>query len=150
MNARTVSSTLPKRLQWGNAAVDGLIAGAVAGVPMLGYLLLTSGAAPADLLNRFAANSMTLSPFLSLVGHLAVSAIYGMLFSLIWRTLRGGARRSMRVIGGLVYGLSLFAVAEWIILPALQSPLLGLPTVHWALAHVIYGIVLGLMNRSVR
>lgn len=150
MNARTVSSTLPKRLHWGNVAVDGLIAGAIAGVPMLGYLLLTSGAAPADLLNHFAANSLTPSPFIGLVGHLAVSAIYGMIFSLAGRVLRISSRRILWVSAGLVYGFSLFAVAEWVTLPALQSPLLDLPTVHWGAAHIIYGIVLGLINRSSR
>jgi hypothetical protein len=46
---------------------------------------------------------------------------------------------------GLAYGLVLLLVAEVIVLPATGSPLRDIPIVHFALAHVIYGVVLGLL-----
>lgn len=150
MNVKTVSNTTSQRMHRGNAAVDGLIAGTAAGIAMMGYLLLTSGDAPADLLNRFASNGMTPSPLISLTGHLAVSALYGMIFSVAWYALRGSSRHVLRMSAGLVYSLVLFAIAEWVILPVLQSPLLDIPTIHWGIAHALYGIVLGLVNRPMR
>jgi hypothetical protein len=150
MNMRTVPTETGQPSRLGSAAVDGLIAGAVAGVAMLGYLLLTSGDAPIDLLNRFTGAGVLPSPLLGAVGHLAVSAIYGMTFAIVWKLLRGSQRPALRVIGGVVYGLMLFALAQAIILPGTESPLLALPTLHWGIAHLIYGLVLGLVYRSTR
>jgi hypothetical protein len=45
----------------------------------------------------------------------------------------------------LVYGLVLVLAAEVIVLPATGSPLRGIPVVHFALAHALYGVVLGLL-----
>jgi uncharacterized membrane protein YagU involved in acid resistance len=134
----------------GSIAVDGLIAGGAAGVAMIAYLLPTAGEAPAELLSRFSGMGMQPSALLGAVGHLAVCAIYGMAFSILWRVVRGSDRRFIRVMAGIVYGLILFVTAEWIILPAIQSPLLDIPAVHWGIAHAIYGIMLGYLYRSGR
>jgi hypothetical protein len=148
MNTRTAASQTAPVSRLGSAAVDGLIAGAAAGIAMLGWLLITSGDAPADLLNRFTGAGMQPSPLTGAVGHLAVSAIYGMIFTMAWSVLRLPPRRAVRVIGAVVYGLALLTAAEWVILPAVESPLLALPALHWGIAHAIYGMVLGLMYRS--
>jgi hypothetical protein len=150
MNTQSVPVETEQSSRLGSAAVDGLMAGAAAGVAMLGYLLITSGDAPAGLLNRFTGAGMESSPLMGAVGHLALSAIYGMIFALVWRALRGSPRRLFRIIGAVIYGLVLFAASQWVILPTVGSPLLELPAMHWGIAHGIYGVVLGLVYRSGR
>ena len=145
MNSRTDPTHDTHHSNLGSTAVDGLIAGAAAGVVMIAYLLITAGESPADLLNRFTGAGMQPSPVTGAVAHLAVSAIYGMVFAVFWSALRGSQRRMILVIAGVVYGLILFAAAEWVILPAVESPLLGIPILHWGIADIIYGIVLGLI-----
>ncbi len=150
MNTRSVSTSHSEQHSFGNAAVNGLLAGAAAGIAMMGYLLLTSGDAPGDLLNRFTGAGIEASALTGAVTHLAVSAIYGMIFGLIWRAVHGGHGKIVQVVAGLAYGLALYAVSQWLMLPAVQSPLLELPMPHWGIAHVIYGIVLGYSYRVAR
>ena len=81
-------------------AVDGVIYGVVTGVAMflsLMALALLSGEAPGIILARFSGGGIT-SPVLGMLGHLGVSAIYGVLFGvLIWPLL---TRLSSRKISG--------------------------------------------------
>lgn len=148
MNTNTASTSPAHQMRWGNTAVDGLIVGGVAGIAMFGYLLVTSGDAPADLLNRFTGAGFEASPLLGGLTHLAVSAIHGMIFALIWRAIRGSRRFVWRLIGGIIYGGFLFIFSEWVLLPAVQSPVLDIPALHWGIGHAIYGIVLGLVYRQ--
>ena len=148
MNTRTATSNETHSHHLGNAAIDGLIAGAAGGLVMVAYLLVAMailGEAPATLLSRFASGDMQGSIMTGVVGHLAVSSIYGMVFVLIGRLLLRGQHKSVRVLGGVVYGVLLFTFAEFVLLPAFQSPMLGIPIVHFGIAHVIYGLVLGFL-----
>ena len=74
-----------------NLAVDGLIFGVLSGLGMylvMTVLVLFSRNSVTTLLERFSTGAMT-SPLQGLFSHLAVSAIYGMLFgALIWPILQ--------------------------------------------------------------
>ena len=79
----------------GDAAVDGLLNGVVAGVVMAIYLMISgvlTGTGMAATLNAFDLGQGT-SPVRGALIHLAVAAIYGMVFSLIDRLI--GRRRSI-------------------------------------------------------
>ena len=130
-----------------NLAVDGLIFGVLSGLGMylvMTVLVLFSRNSVTTLLERFSTGAMT-SPLQGLLSHLAVSAIYGMLFgALIWPILqRFSAQKLMGWLGGLGYGLLLLFLAQVAILPATASPLAQLPLREWVLGHVAYGLILG-------
>jgi hypothetical protein len=137
-----------------NRAVDGLLYGLVGGIAMLVSLLafaLLSGDLPGALLVRFSAGNST-SPIQGLLSHLAVSAIYGLLFgALVWPVLRHISSASwVGWLGGLAYAVLLLLLAQIAILPGVNSPLAQLPFWQWALGHGIYGLVLGgLFSRKV-
>ncbi|MFN2223925.1 MAG: hypothetical protein ACK2UH_15310, partial [Candidatus Promineifilaceae bacterium] len=72
-------SAARKRVTTGDAAVDGLLAGIVAGLAMALFLLVVgalSGVTPAGVIGRFDPAQAN-SPVVGLFTHLAVSAIYG-------------------------------------------------------------------------
>jgi hypothetical protein len=139
----------------GDAAVDGLLAGAAAGMAMAAYLAaigLVAGEGPAVVLARFdPSGAGAASTLIGAVMHLAVSAVYGLLFGLIYR-LTGRGRLAGRAAGalmGLVYGLALLLVAQGLASTSAGVPLREISGVHFALAHLIYGLVLGwLVSRS--
>ena len=149
MNSRTDPTHDTHHSNLGSTAVDGLIAGAGAGVPMIAYLLITAGESPADLLNRFTGVGMQPSPVTGVVAHLAVCAIYGMVFVIFWRSLRWRPTLLWHVTGGIVFSLVLFIAAEYVLLPSLQSPLLAIPALHFGVAHVLYGLMLGYLYHSI-
>ena len=130
-----------------NLAVDGLIFGVLSGLGMylvMTVLVLFSRNSVTTLLERFSTGAMT-SPLQGLLSHLAVSAIYGMLFgALIWPILqRFSQQKLMGWLGGLGYGLLLLFLAQVAILPATTSNLAQLPLWEWALGHISYGLILG-------
>ncbi len=130
----------------GDAAVDGLLAGLVAGSGMAGYLVfagLTAGEGPGQVLGRFAPGAEAAALTGALM-HLAVGAVYGMLFALGWWLLVRW-RGVPAWLAGLIYGVMLWLIAEAIILPSTGSPLAQIPPVHFALAHGIYGVILGFL-----
>ena len=102
----------------GDAAVDGLLAGAAAGIAMAAYLVvigLVAGEGPAVVLARFdPSGAGAASPLIGALMHLAVSAVYGLLFGLIYRLIGRGrlAGRAAGALMGLVYGLALLLVAQ--------------------------------------
>jgi hypothetical protein len=131
----------------GNLAVDGLIYGLVSGGAMslsLAALALLTGETLGAILEDFSSSGLT-SPVQGLLSHLAVSAIYGMLFGvLIWPVLlRFSSAKMIGLLGGLVYAILLLLLAQIVILPATDSPLAQLPFWQWALGHGVYGLVLG-------
>ena len=130
-------------------AVDGVIFGVVAGVAMflsLMVLALFSGQAPGVVLARFSGGGST-SPLFGLLGHLGVSAIYGVLFGvLIWPVLmRFSPGKISAVLAGILYAGFLVLLAQIAILPGMNSSLSQIPFWQWALGHGIYGLVLGSM-----
>ena len=130
-----------------NLAVDGLIYGLMSGVAMfisLAAFALLSGETPGAYLERFSAAGLT-SPMQGLLSHLAVSAIYGVLFgALIWPMLvHFSSSKLIGWLGGVVYAILLLFLAQTAILPGTGSPLAQLPFWQWTLGHGVYGLVLG-------
>ena len=131
----------------GDSAVDGLFGGAIAGFIMGIYLViagLINGDGPGTVIGRFTPSGDG-SPLVGALGHLAVSAVYGAIFALLLGQV-GRIRPSLLRFSwllGAVFGLGLWLAAEFIILPAVDSPLQLIPPIHFALSHLIYGLVLG-------
>jgi len=136
-----------------DVAVDGLWRGALAGAAMAGYLMIATavlGDNPLAVLSRFTSQGVEVTPLAGAIAHLAVSAIYGAVFAVLWRLV---ARRSnsgaLALVGALLFSGFLFFTAELILLPSVQSPMLAVPALHFGIGHLVYGLVLGgLMARS--
>ena len=95
------------------------------------------------------ASGAAVSPQLGILSHLAVSAVYGMLFGLILRWTRLGQFKSVPGwFTGLTYALLLWLAAILFILPGPGSLLKAIPVVHFLLAHIVYGLVLGLRQKA--
>lgn len=134
----------------GDAAVAGLLHGLAAGLAMAVVFVvagLLRGQGPAGTLAAFtlsgqpvAANALT-----GLLGHLAVAAVYGLVWGLAWRAI--GRRIAIPAwLGGFVYGLLLWGVAQVLVRSIGASLALIAP---WALlaGHLVYGVMLGFLSR---
>ncbi|MBI3243239.1 MAG: hypothetical protein HYZ49_13195 [Chloroflexi bacterium] len=132
----------------GDAAVDGLLAGGMAGVLMAVYLAvagLTWGDGIGVTLGHFDPGA-TASPVVGVISHLAVSGVYGALFGVGWRLV---ARLWQRLsayawLGGLAFGLALWGLAGVVLLPGAASALRAVPPLHFVIAHIVYGLTLGI------
>jgi hypothetical protein len=135
-----------------DATLDGLFGGLAGGVAMAAFLVawgLIMGSGPGAVLGLFdpREHGVALSGALT---HLAIASVYGILFGLIWWALRRGLRLGVPVwLAGAVYGLALLLVAKAVVLPAAGSPLAEIPTLHFAIAHLIYGVVLGYVSEQI-
>jgi len=143
-----ISKIIRKETSFSEAAVDGLLAGILAGLVMAAYLAVTAlirSETLGVLFSRFypAQGSSPLTGFLM---HLAVSSVYGILFSLVWYlalSLPRIAPSSWQAATlGAGYGAGLFVLAWYILLPASASPLRQLSFWDLGLGHLIYGILL--------
>lgn len=150
---RTEKTVDERRQTAGDAAVDGLLAGAAAGVAMAAYLVvagLLAGEAAASVVARFDPARQG-APLIGAVMHLAVSAVYGLLFGVIYRLI-GRGRLSSRAAGallGLVYGLVLLLLAQGLTLTSAGATLREIPVAQFAIAHLVYSLILGwLVARS--
>ena len=131
-----------KRSTPGDAAVDGLIHGLLAGLLMLVYLVIVGwlqARTAAEVLGLFSPGAGS-SPLNGGLAHLAVSSIYGAGFAVATRTLRG---RAWAWAAGLVYGLLLIVIANVLLIPGSGSALSSLDAAHITTAHLIFGLVLG-------
>jgi hypothetical protein len=138
----------------GDVTVDGLLHGVIAGVVMAIYLMLigmVTGAGIAAMLSAFDLGQGA-SPVRGALIHLAVSAIYGMVFGVMYRLI--GRRRSIgrggSMIIGLAYGLLLWLITQIALAAGSSVALNSLPAVHLAVAHLIYGAMLGWLTGRVR
>jgi hypothetical protein len=140
-NQKTSAST---RLTPGDTAVNGLIVGSVAGILMAVYLVLAGlalGNSPATTLSQFARNNE--SPLVGLITHLAVAAVYGILFALGW--LWVGRKLPVAVwMAGTLYGFGLWLLASSLLIGSTMPQLQAIPPLHFCLAHLVYGISLGI------
>lgn len=149
-NTRTIRSQemdAGHRPTTGDVAVDGLLAGVIAGGVMAGYLVLSgllAGIEPLQTLARFASPAGA-SVLAGILVHLSLSAVYGIVFGVIYRLLGGGrlAGRGAGTLLGLGYGLVLLLLAQGVTLALPNAPLRAVPAGHLAVAHGIYGAVLG-------
>lgn len=114
----------------------------MAGVLIVSALLTSEG--PLRMLVRFAPAGSA-SPLTGAMIHLAVSAVYGLLFGVIYRLVGRGrlVGRPAGVLLGLVYGLALILVAQGLASTAAGSVLRDIPALHFAVAHLVYGAVTG-------
>lgn len=137
----------------GDMAVDGLLNGVAAGIAMavtLAIMALIVGETLTAMFSRFNTGNADMPLLAGLLGHLALSAIYGTAFGLVWHRLATRVRGIGTVLIGVIYGLLLFAVAILVVLPAVQSPMQDIP-MQFGLAHLVYGLTLGaLFARSQR
>jgi hypothetical protein len=131
----------------GDTAVDGLVAGLPAGLAMAVVLALAgllSGTPPLVTLGYFdpAQGGNWLA---GLLAHLAVAAIYGVLFALLLGAV-GQIQPSLSrlaVLWGAMYGLLLLAVAYVVWFTVVASPLAQIAVWQMSAAHVVYGLGLG-------
>lgn len=131
----------------GDMAVDGLLAGILAGLAMAAYLILAgllSDSSPAIILGRFDPGHDGRWLFGSLA-HIAVSGVYGAGFALLFAGMLRWRPLLLRFgwLAGLLFGLVLFMIARGVLLPITGSPLLQNSTAHLLIAHAIYGLILG-------
>lgn len=134
----------------GDSAVDGLLAGVGAGLVMAVVMAATGlvqGEPVWTLFRRFAPGEEA-TALSGLLAHVAVSAVYGLLFALLRRAWPGQRGRLAPVMG-LLYGIALYLVAQMVLLRSSMLPLAGLPAGILAAGHIAYGLVLGwLLSRS--
>ena len=145
-----MKNLVAKRSTLGDAAVDGLFAGLGAGIVMAVYLVaagLIGGDGPALVLSRFDP-SVTASPPMGALIHLAVASVYGMLFGVAYRFVPLAWLPTWLM--GLVYGMVLLAFAEAVVLPSAESLLRAVPFWSFGLAHLIYGVTLGVLVGQTR
>ena len=135
----------------GDAAVGGLFHGLVAGLVMAAYIALAGllqGIGPLAIWTRL--GGALDSPVSGLLAHLAVSGVYGVVWGLSWRPVHNMVPRLPAWLVGLVYGLILLVVAQ-LAVAALNPLLMDIGLAHRAVAHLLYGLVLGLLTaRSIR
>lgn len=131
---------------WGDAAVDGLLGGVAAGVAMAVYLLVVgvlAGHTWQAVLAQFDPG-LTPLPLTGGLTHLAVAGVYGALFGIIWRPLHQAWPRLPATVVGLGYGLALWVLAVLVTSSRASGEWLRvLPAAHLAVAHLLYGLILG-------
>jgi hypothetical protein len=136
-----------RELTVGDAAVEGLLHGIVAGIGMACMLVLVGLPAeqgPAQVLARFDPSGAM--PVTGTLLHLAVSSVYGLLFSLALRPFM--ARRTvpapLALVAGLAYAAILLGISRGLMASAAVH-LHEMPAPAWALGHLVYGLILGAM-----
>lgn len=144
---RTQRWVAGRRRTAGDAAVEGLLAGVGAGIAMAAWLLIAgvlTGDEPARTLARFDPATAA-SPLTGALIHLAVSAVYGLTFGVIHRLLGRGrlAGTAAGVWLGLAYGLALLLLAQGLAGLDAGAGLREIPSVHFGVAHLLYGAVVG-------
>lgn len=145
-DSQTVSTI---RLKSSDCAIDGLGYGFLAGLAMMTALIgfgLLQGYSPVEVLARFAPPLAARGAQSAGLAHLAVSAVYGAIFGLVWPQL--AHRRLPGWLAGLVFGSLLLVVARFL-QTAMLDEALDLPFLQLLVAHLLYGGSLGwLFGRS--
>jgi hypothetical protein len=127
-------------------AIDGLFSGLLAGI-LMGVVMMLGGIVvgenPVDILQRFGTGQYS-SPLQGVMIHLAVSGVYGVVFSLLYSAVPYRVRSRIPAwLAGLGYAMLLMVLAVNVILPGFNSALGELPVWVLGTGHAIYGIVLG-------
>lgn len=147
------SKRASKNITTGDAAVEGLLNGIIAGVVMAAFVVLVglmAGVSPLTVLGYFDMSSNVLragaSPLLGFFTHIAVAGVYGVGFGILATGLTRALRTRMNnvtwVFLGVLYGALILVIAEWVILPRTSSALRELPLWAFATAHLLYGLAL--------
>ncbi|HEU5100984.1 MAG TPA: DUF6789 family protein [Roseiflexaceae bacterium] len=83
--------------------------------------------------------------------HLLVSAVLGAIFGIVTRRWLGlTSDFGTPVLAGLIYGMMIWLVAYFIVLPVLNPALLEVYAPAFIIQHVVYGIVTGLVYMWLR
>lgn len=146
MSSTNSTSAKTSALDTGDAAVTGLFYGLAAGLAMGVYLVLAAlsqGVGVIELWSSFA--GVLSNPLFGFAGHLAVSAVYGLVWGLLWRTLHRWLPHLPAWVAGLGYGLALLAIAQTAVI-ALNPLLMGIGLSHRLVAHLVYGLALGILT----
>jgi hypothetical protein len=129
--------------------VDGLLAGMAAGTAMILFLILVGwmfSEPPSAILARF---SPAQQPWQGLLLHLGMSAVYGVAFRLAGYYTHGlwGWHNEplLAMLAGVIYGSFLWLLSGLVLLSVETSPFASLPVPSFAVAHLVYGVVLGVM-----
>lgn len=135
--------------QVGDVAVDGLFSGLVAGIINGGILLvggLLIGSNPVTTWGWFDPR-VSSEPIAGGLLHLAISAVYGLIFALIFQGVIRIWKRasSLGWFIGLLYGLMLWLLAEGIFLSGLDSKLQEIPLWLFVIFHSVFGLSLGIL-----
>jgi hypothetical protein len=131
----------------GDVVVEGLLSGLLAGAAMGIFLVaagLIGGVGPGQVLGRFDPAGDA-SPLTGTLMHLAVSGLYGVGLAFVLHLL-GGRWADWRRYGWLLgagYGLVVWVVAQFVLLPSLGIALADIPPAQFIPAHLVYGVVLG-------
>ncbi len=131
----------------GEAAVDGLLNGLLAGLAMLAFLLVAGLLAGSPTLQTIQSLGWEKgsAPFAGVFAHLAVASFYGLLWGPAWRWLhRHSALPSWML--GVAYGILLFLLAQSLV-HTLPAPLQVLNANLLLAAHCVYGFTLGAASR---
>lgn len=137
----------------GDLAVEGLFSGLLAGFVMEIYLILSGIAMGLNLIEALTRLSPIkgLPPVSGVLLHLAISGIYGTVFGLVVHWL---PRRLLRPYwgwwAGLAYGIILLFLAEFLILPNTVTALHEFPLLHLVIAHLLFGLILGIRMNMFR
>jgi uncharacterized membrane protein YagU involved in acid resistance len=136
-----------------NWVLPGLIAGLVFAMwaMVVGIFTSTLWAAPQGIAQSVGigtqGHNFQLVPFVAgLIGHMINSIVLGVIFIEIARALR--LQAIVAVVGGMVYGLIVYAVMYWVVLRGLLSSTSGSflsanPEWSWVVGHLMFGVVLG-------
>ena len=146
MATKNVRSSI-NRKGIGDAAVDGLLAGVAAGIVMILFLLaagLITRDSPVMVLGRFDLQAAS-RPVVGLLTHIAISAIYGLFFGVLFVALVRIRPALLRWswFAGLVYGLILYGIAQAAFMAGANSGLVQFSSIILLLAHLIYGLIIG-------
>jgi hypothetical protein len=136
-----------------NWILPGLIAGLVFAMwaMVVGLFTSTLWAAPQGIAQSIgigsAGHNFQLVPFVvGLMGHMMNSIVLGIIFIAIARAIR--LHGPAAVVGGMVYGLVVYAGMYWVLLRGVLSStsasfLSANPEWSWIAAHLMYGVALG-------
>lgn len=85
---------------------------------------------------------MMMPVVLGLMGHMMNSMILGLVFG--WIASRSSMSRGALVGVGVLYALAIFVIMWYLVVPAIDPVMLKLNGVVFAIAHMMWGAVLGL------
>lgn len=141
--------------------LGGSIAGIGGGLAMIIVAVLLSAAMGHDvwrepreiavLLFGAAAQSGWAPIFVGTIIHFIIAALFGAIFGIISRRLLGlPSDYGAQVLAGLIYGMALWVLAYFIVLPIVNPALLDTYAPSFLIQHLVYGVVTGLIYTQLR
>jgi len=83
--------------------------------------------------------------------HFIVAALFGALFGIVSRRLLGlPSDYGAQVLAGLIYGMALWVLAYFVVLPIVNPALLDTYAPSFIIQHLVYGVVTGLIYTQLR